>query len=156
MIFISKLRKKLNKDSKTIFVLLGDGELQEGQNWEAIMYASANNVDNIIATIDVNGKQIDGSTDDVLSLGNLQMKFNSFGWEVINLEKGNNIDEIIKSLKYAKSKLGKGKPVVILMKTEMGNGVDFMMNTHAWHGIAPNDEQLKNALKQNSVTLGDF
>jgi len=150
------LTKKLNKDSKTIFVLLGDGELQEGQNWEAIMYASANNVDNIIATIDVNGKQIDGSTDDVLSLGNLQMKFNSFGWEVINLEKGNNIDEIIKSLKYAKSKLGKGKPVVILMKTEMGNGVDFMMNTHAWHGIAPNDEQLKNALKQNSVTLGDF
>jgi len=150
------LTKKLNKDSKTIFVLLGDGELQEGQNWEAIMYASANNVDNIIATIDVNGKQIDGSTDDVLSLGNLQMKFNSFGWEVINLEKGNNIDEIIKSLKYAKSKLGKGKPVVILMKTKMGNGVDFMMNTHAWHGIAPNDEQLKNALKQNSVTLGDF
>ena len=150
------LTKKLNKDSKTIYVLLGDGELQEGQNWEAIMFASAKKVDNIIATIDLNEKQIDGSTDDVLSLGDLNMKFKSFGWEVINLDKGNNISETINSLKDAKSKLGKGKPVVILMKTEMGNGVDFMMNTHTWHGIAPNDEQLKNALKQNPETLGDY
>ena len=150
------LTKKLNKDSKTIYVLLGDGELQEGQNWEAIMFASAKKVDNIIATIDLNEKQIDGSTDDVLSLGDLNMKFKSFGWEVINLDKGNNISETINSLKDAKSKLGKSKPVVILMKTEMGNGVDFMMNTHAWHGIAPNDEQLKNALKQNPETLGDY
>jgi transketolase len=150
------LTKKLNKDSKTVYVLLGDGELQEGQNWEAIMFASAKKVDNIIATIDLNKKQIDGSTDDVLSLGDLNMKFKSFGWEVINLDKGNNISETISSLKEAKSKLGKGKPVLILMKTEMGNGVDFMMNTHAWHGIAPNDEQLKNALKQNPETLGDY
>ena len=150
------LTKKLNKDSKTIYVLLGDGELQEGQNWEAIMFASAKKVDNIIATIDLNEKQIDGSTDDVLSLGDLNMKFKSFGWEVINLDKGNNISETINSLKDAKSKLGKGKPVVILMKTEMGNGVDFMMNTHTWHGIAPNDEQLKNALKQNPETLRDY
>jgi len=150
------LTKKLNKDSKTVYVLLGDGELQEGQNWEAIMFASAKKVDNIIATIDLNKKQIDGSTDDVLSLGDLNMKFKSFGWEVINLDKGNNISETISSLKEAKSKLGKGKPVFILMKTEMGNGVDFMMNTHEWHGIAPNDEQLKNALKQNPETLGDY
>ena len=150
------LTKKLNKDSKTVYVLLGDGELQEGQNWEAIMFASAKKVDNIIATVDLNEKQIDGSTDDVLSLGDLNMKFKSFGWEVINLDKGNNISETISSLKEAKSKLGKGKPVLILMKTEMGNGVDFMMNTHAWHGIAPNDEQLKNALKQNPETLGDY
>ena len=123
---------------------------------EAIMFASAKKVDNIIATIDLNEKQIDGSTDDVLSLGDLNMKFKSFGWEVINLDKGNNISETINSLKDAKSKLGKGKPVVILMKTEMGNGVDFMMNTHTWHGIAPNDEQLKNALKQNPETLRDY
>ena len=141
---------------KYFYVLLSDGELQEGQIWEAAIYASAKKVDNIIATIDLNEKQIDGSTDDVLSLGDLNMKFKSFGWEVINSDKGNNISEIINSLKDAKSKLGKGKPVVILMKTEMGNGVDFMMNTHTWHGIAPNDEQLKNALKQNPETLGDY
>ena len=150
------ISKKLNKDPKIVYVLLGDGELQEGQNWEAIMFAAANNIDNLIATIDVNGKQIDGSTDEVLDLGNLEMKFKSFGWEVILLKKGNNISEVINSLIKAKSKLSKGKPVVILMKTEMGNGVDFMMNTHAWHGVAPNDEQLKSGLKQNPETLGDY
>jgi transketolase len=150
------LSKKLNKDSKTVYVLLGDGELQEGQNWEAIMFASAKKVDNLIATIDLNGKQIDGETDDVLPLGDLKMKFKSFGWEVLSLNDGNNLSEIINYLNKAKAKLGRGKPVVILMKTEMGNGVDFMMNTHAWHGIAPNDEQLKNALKQNPETLGDY
>ncbi len=150
------ISKKLNKDSKTVFVLIGDGELQEGQNWEAIMFAAANNIDNLIATVDVNGKQIDGPTDEVLNLGNLKMKFISFGWEVIVLNKGNNISEILNSLNEAKSKLGNGKPIVILMKTEMGNGVDFMMNTHAWHGVAPNDEQLKNGLKQNPETLGDY
>ena len=150
------ISKKLNKDPKIVYVLLGDGELQEGQNWEAIMFAAANNIDNLIATIDVNGKQIDGSTDEVLTLGNLEMKFISFGWEVILLNNGNNISEVINSLIKAKSKLSKGKPVVILMKTEMGNGVDFMMNTHAWHGVAPNDEQLKSGLKQNPETLGDY
>ena len=152
----ASISKKLNKDSKTVYVLLGDGELQEGQNWEAIMFAAANNVDNLIATVDVNGKQIDGTTDEVLNLGNLKMKFTSFGWEVIVLNKGNDISEVIKSLNKAKSKLGNGKPIVILMKTEMGNGVDFMMNTHAWHGIAPNDEQLKIGLKQNPETIGDY
>ena len=150
------ISKKLNKDPKIVYVLLGDGELQEGQNWEAIMFAAANNIDNLIATVDVNGKQIDGSTDEVLDLGNLEMKFISFGWEVILLNNGNNISEVINSLIKAKSKLSKGKPVVILMKTEMGNGVDFMMNTHAWHGVAPNDEQLKSGLKQNPETLGDY
>tara|TARA_B100001250_G_scaffold366236_1_gene347500 strand:+ start:11737 stop:12582 length:846 start_codon:yes stop_codon:yes gene_type:complete len=150
------LSKKLNKDSKTVYVLLGDGELQEGQNWEAIMFASAKKVDNLIATIDLNGKQIDGATDDVLPLGDLKMKFKSFGWEVLSLNDGNNLSEIINYLNKAKTKLRRGKPIVILMKTEMGNGVDFMMNTHAWHGIAPNDEQLKNALKQNPETLGDY
>ena len=150
------ISKKLNKDPKIVYVLLGDGELQEGQNWEAIMFAAANNIDNLIATVDVNGKQIDGSTDEVLDLGNLEMKFISFGWEVIVLKKGNNISEVINSLIKAKSKLSKGKPVVILMNTEMGNGVDFMMNTHAWHGVAPNDEQLKSGLRQNPETLGDY
>ena len=150
------LSKKLNKDSKTVYVLLGDGELQEGQNWEAIMFASAKKVDNLIATIDLNGKQIDGTTDDVLALGDLKMKFKSFGWEVLSLINGNNLSEIINYLNKAKTKLGKGKPIVILMKTEMGNGVDFMMNTHAWHGIAPNYEQLNNALNQNPETLGDY
>ena len=150
------LSKKLNNDSKTVYVLLGDGELQEGQNWEAIMFASAKKVDNLIATIDLNGKQIDGATDDVLPLGDMEMKFKSFGWEVLSLNNGNNLSEIINYLNKAKTKLGKGKPIVILMKTEMGNGVDFMMNTHAWHGIAPNDEQLKSALKQNPATLGDY
>ena len=152
----SALAKKLDKDPKTVFVLMGDGELQEGQNWEAIMYAAANKVDNLIATIDLNGKQIDGNTSDVLDLGDLSNKFISFGWEVIELNDGNSINEIINKIKIAKTKLGCEKPIVILMKTEMGNGVDFMMNTHAWHGKAPNNEQLKIALSQNKVTLGDY
>ena len=152
----SALTKKLDKDPKTVFVLMGDGELQEGQNWEAIMYAAANKVDNLIATIDLNGKQIDGNTDDVLNLGDLNNKFISFGWEVIELNNGNSINEIINKIKIAKTKLGHEKPIVILMKTEMGNGVDFMMNTHAWHGKAPNNEQLKIALSQNKETLGDY
>ena len=148
--------KKLNNDSNIIYVLLGDGELQEGQNWEAIMYASAKKIDNLILTIDLNGKQIDGSTDEVLSLGNLKNKFNSFDWIVFELKNGNNIEDILKTFTEAKKEIYKGKPICILMKTEMGNGVDFMMNTHAWHGKAPNDEQLKIALSQNKETLGDF
>ena len=152
----SALTKKLDKDPKTVFVLMGDGELQEGQNWEAIMYAAANKVDNLIATIDLNGRQIDGNTDDVLDLGDLNNKFISFGWEVIELNDGNSINEVINKIKIAKTKLGYGKPIVILMKTEMGNGVDFMKNTHAWHGKAPNNEQLKIALSQNKETIGDY
>lgn len=150
------LSKKLNNDKSTVFALLGDGELQEGQNWEAIMFAAAKKVDNLIVTIDLNGKQIDGSTDDVLPMGNIGEKFKSFGWEVLEIKEGNNIDKILDTLTYAKSITGKSKPIVILMHTEMGNGVDFMMNTHAWHGIAPNDEQLENALNQNPETLGDY
>ena len=150
------LSKKLNNDKNTVFALLGDGELQEGQNWEAIMFAAAKKVDNLIITIDLNGKQIDGSTDDVLPMGNIDQKFKSFGWEVLEIKEGNNIDKILETLKYAKSIIGKSKPIVILMHTEMGNGVDFMMNTHAWHGVAPNDEQLANALNQNPETLGDY
>ena len=150
------LSKKLNNDKNTVFALLGDGELQEGQNWEAIMFAAAKKVDNLIITIDLNGKQIDGSTNDVLPMGNIDLKFKSFGWEVLEIKEGNNIDNILETLTYAKSIIGKSKPIVILMHTEMGNGVDFMMNTHAWHGIAPNDEQLANALNQNPETLGDY
>ena len=150
------LSKKINKDPKTVFVLMGDGELQEGQNWEALMFASAKRVDNIIAIIDLNGKQIDGSTDDVLNLGSLKSKFESFGWKTLELEEGNNIESIISKLKEAKNHLGNRSPIAILMKTEMGNGVDFMMHTHAWHGKAPNDEQLKIALSQNPETLGDY
>jgi transketolase len=150
------LAKKLNNDQKIIYTLVGDGELQEGQNWEALMFAAAKRVDNIIATVDLNGKQIDGSTNDVLPMGSLKDKFQAFGWEVIELKEGNSIPHIIKALQLAKSKLGSGKPVVILMETEMGNGVDFMMHTHAWHGKAPNNEQLENALSQNIETLGDY
>ena len=120
------------------------------------MFAAAKGVDNIIATVDLNGKQIDGSTNDVLPMGSLKDKFQAFGWEVIELKEGNSIPQILKALQLAKSKLGSGKPVVILMETEMGNGVDFMMHTHAWHGKAPNDEQLENALSQNKETLGDY
>jgi transketolase len=148
--------KKLNKDSKLVYTLHGDGELQEGQNWEAIMYASAKKVDNIIATIDVNGKQIDGSTDEVLPMGSLKAKFEAFGWDVLEIKEGNNIEAILSGLKKAKSKTGQGKPVCILLYTEMGNGVDFMMHTHAWHGKAPNDAQLESALAQNPATLGDY
>ena len=148
--------KKLNGDTKIIYTLHGDGELQEGQIWESAMYASAKKIDNIISTIDLNGKQIDGATDDVLPMGSIRAKFEAFGWEVLEVEKGNDIDAIISGLSEAKSKTGNGKPVCILLHTEMGNGIDFMMHTHAWHGKAPNDEQLANALEQNPVTLGDY
>jgi transketolase len=148
--------KKLNNDSHLIYSLHGDGELQEGQNWEAIMYASAKNVDNIIATIDLNGKQIDGTTDDVLAMGSIKGKFEAFDWTVIEIENGNDLDAILDGMARAKSATGKGKPVCVLLKTMMGNGVDFMMHTHAWHGKAPNDDQLENALNQNPETLGDY
>ena len=148
--------KKLNGDDKLIYSLHGDGELQEGQNWEAIMYASAKKVDNLIATIDLNGKQIDGATDDVLPMGSIKAKFEAFGWDVLEVKEGNDIEAILAGLAKAKALAGKGKPVCILLYTEMGNGVDFMMNTHAWHGKAPNDEQLESALAQNPATLGDY
>ncbi|GGI57275.1 transketolase [Winogradskyella haliclonae] len=148
--------KKLNGDSHLIYSLHGDGELQEGQNWEAIMYAAAKKVDNLISTIDLNGKQIDGSTDDVLPMGSIKQKFEAFGWIVIDIEEGNSIEAILQGMAEAKSKTGHGKPVCVLLKTEMGNGVDFMMHTHAWHGKAPNDEQLEIALIQNAETLGDY
>jgi len=148
--------KKLNNDSKVIYSLHGDGELQEGQNWEAIMYASAKNIDNIIATIDLNGKQIDGATDDVLPMGSIKNKFESFGWIVVEINNGNNIQDIINGMEKAKSLTNNKKPVCVLLKTMMGNGVDFMMHTHAWHGKAPNDDQLKSALAQNPETVGDY
>lgn len=149
--------KKLNKDNKLVYVLMGDGELQEGQNWEAIMYASAKKVDNVIATVDLNGKQIDGPTEDVLNLGSMKAKFEAFDWEVIEIAKGNDIDSIVAGYEQAKAKTGKGKPVCVLLHTEMGNGVDFMMGTHAWHGKAPSDAQLEEALKQNLETsFGDY
>jgi transketolase len=148
--------KKLNNDNHLVFALTGDGELQEGQNWEAIMYASAKNVDNLIATVDYNGQQIDGSTKDVLNMGNLKAKFEAFDWDVLEITEGNNIEAIIAGMNEAKSRTGKGKPVCVILHTEMGNGVDFMMHTHAWHGKAPSDEQLANALGQNAATLGDY
>lgn len=148
--------KKINKDENLIFSLLGDGELQEGQNWEAIMYASARKIDNLIATVDLNGKQIDGSTDDVLAMGSLKSKFEAFDWLVVEIDNGNDINEIITGMEKAKKLSGKGKPVCVLLKTMMGNGVDFMMHTHAWHGKAPNDEQLASALSQNKETIGDY
>jgi len=148
--------KKLNNDPNLIYSLHGDGELQEGQNWEAIMYASAKKVDNLIATIDLNGKQIDGSTDEVLAMGSLKNKFEAFDWTVVEINKGNDLSEISIGMEKAKSLTGKNKPVCVLLKTEMGNGVDFMMKTHAWHGKAPNDEQLKLALSQNKETIGDY
>ncbi|MCR5861884.1 transketolase [Flavobacterium sp. J372] len=148
--------KKLNNDSHLVYSLHGDGELQEGQNWEAIMYASAYKVDNLIATIDVNGKQIDGPTDEVLNMGSLRAKFEAFDWDVLEIAQGNNIEAIIEGMTQAKARTGKGKPVCVLLHTEMGNGVDYMMNTHAWHGKAPNDEQLALAFTQNVITLGDY
>ena len=148
--------KKLNNDSHLVYSLHGDGELQEGQNWEAIMYASAKKVDNIICTIDLNGQQIDGATDDVLPMGSLKAKFEAFGWIVVEINEGNSIEAIIKGMSEAKTKTGKGQPVCVLLKTIMGNGVDFMMHTHAWHGKAPNDEQLAIGLAQNPETLGDY
>ena len=148
--------KKLNKDAHLVYSLHGDGELQEGQNWEAIMYASAKKVDNLIATIDLNGQQIDGSTDHVLHMGDVAAKFKAFDWEVLSIEKGNDMEAVIEGLQKAKALSGKGKPVCVLMHTVMGNGVDFMMHTHAWHGKAPNDEQLAKGLAQNTETLGDY
>ena len=150
------LFKKLNGDSHLVYTLHGDGELQEGQIWEAAMYAGGKGVDNLIATVDYNQKQIDGPTDKVLPLGNLKAKWEAFGWQVVEIEKGNDIAAILKGLSEAKALTGKGKPVCILLHTEMGNGVDFMMGTHAWHGKAPNDEQLAKALAQNPETLGDY
>ncbi len=149
------LAKKLNKDERVVYSLHGDGELDEGQNWEAIMFAPNKGIDNLIATIDYNGQQIDGPTKKVMDLGNLYAKFEAFGWLVMEME-GNDIDAVVAGLKQAKTLLGKGKPVVILMKTIMGKGIDFMEGSHEWHGISPNDEQLKNALAQLPETLGDY
>lgn len=150
------LAKKLNDDKHIVYSLHGDGELQEGQIWEAAMFASAKKVDNLVSTIDLNGKQIDGATDEVLPMGSIKAKFEAFGWEVLDIEKGNDVEAILEGMKKAKSLTGKGKPVCVLLHTEMGNGVDFMMYTHAWHGKAPNDEQLEKALAQNPETLGDY
>lgn len=147
--------KKLNGDKSLVFTLHGDGELQEGQIWEAAMYAAANKVDNLISTIDYNGRQIDGDVENVLSLGNLKQKWQAFGWEVLEMD-GHNIEEMQETMAKAKSLTGKGKPIVILMKTEMGQGVDYMMGTHKWHGVAPNPEQLEIALAQLEETLGDY
>ncbi len=149
--------KKLNNDPTLVYSLHGDGELQEGQIWEAAMYAAANKVDNVIATIDYNKQQIDGSTDQVCSLGDLKAKWDAFGWEVLEIEEGNDLEQILQILELAKSLTGQGKPICILMHTMMGNGIDFMMHTHAWHGKAPNDEQLASALQQNPKTsLKDY
>jgi transketolase len=145
----SALAKKLNKDNHIVYTLHGDGELQEGQIWEAAMYAAAYKVDNLISTIDMNGQQIDGSTDQVLNMGDLKAKWEAFGWRVLSVKNGNNLSELLKILAEAKTFVGKEKPIMILMKTEMGHGVDFMMGSHKWHGVAPNDEQLKEALTQN-------
>lgn len=147
--------KKMNGDRSLVYTLHGDGELQEGQIWEAAMYAAANNVDNLIATIDYNGRQIDGDVEDVLSLGNLSQKWQAFGWEVLEMD-GHNYSEMIETMKKAQSLVGKGKPIVVVMKTEMGQGVDYMMGTHKWHGNAPNAEQLDAALAQLEETLGDY
>ena len=152
----SAVAKKLNGDDKIVYSLHGDGELQEGQIWEAAMFASAKKVDNLIATVDLNGKQIDGATNDVLPMGSIKNKFESFGWLVVEIENGNNIQDITSGMQKAKSLTKNKKPVSVLLKTMMGNGVDFMMHTHAWHGKAPNDEQLESALAQNPETLGDY
>lgn len=149
------ITKRLNVDDSLVYSLHGDGELQEGQIWEAAMYAAANQVDNVIATIDYNGRQIDGDVDDVLSLGNLKEKWQAFGWYVLEMN-GHDFDDMRKTLSLAKSKTGMGKPIVILMTTEMGQGVDYMMGTHKWHGSAPNAEQLQIALNQLEETLGDY
>lgn len=149
------LSKKLNKDDKIVFSLHGDGELQEGQIWEAALFANHHKIDNLIATVDYNGKQIDGPVDKVMTLGNLKAKWESFGWKVLEMN-GNDMADIVKTINEAKSLTGNGSPIVILMKTEMGMGVDFMMGTHKWHGVAPNDEQLESALNQLEETLGDF
>lgn len=150
------LAKKLNNDSNIVYSLHGDGELQEGQIWEAMMYAAANQIDNYIATIDYNGRQIDGDVDNVLSLGNLKAKFEAFEWQVVETEKGNDMASVITGMDLAKTFIGKGKPIVNIMRTEMGAGVDYMMGTHKWHGSAPNDEQLAKALAQLEETVGDY
>lgn len=150
------LAKKLNMDPHLVYSLHGDGELQEGQNWEAIMFAGGKKVDNLIATIDLNGQQIDGPTEEVLPMGNIRAKLEAFGWDVLEIANGNDLSEVLVGLQEAKSRTGKGKPVGIIMNTEMGNGVDFMMHTHAWHGKAPSDDQLALALSQNPETLGDY
>jgi len=147
--------KKLSKDSRLVYVLMGDGELQEGQVWEAAMYAGSKKIDNIIAMIDYNGQQIDGPTDKVMSLGNLKMKWEAFGWHVLEAN-GNDMSEVVNILKTAQSLCGKSQPIMILMKTDMGFGVDFMMGTHKWHGVAPNDEEKERALAQLQETLGDY
>lgn len=149
------LSKKLNGDDKLVYVLMGDGEQQEGQIWEASMYAAHNKVDNLIATIDYNGQQIDGPIKDILDLKDLKAKWEAFGWDVITCN-GNVMEEIVAGLEKAKGMTGKGKPVMILMTTHMGNGVDFMMGSHKWHGVAPNDDELKKALGQLEETLGDY
>jgi transketolase len=149
------LAKKLNNDTHIVYSLHGDGELDEGQNWEAIMFAAHKKVDNLIATIDWNGQQIDGPTDAVMNLGNLKAKFEAFDWQVLEMD-GNDMDAVVAGLNNAKTFVGKGKPIVILMKTEMGKGIDFMEGSHEWHGIAPNDEQLQRALAQLPETLGDY
>ncbi len=150
------LTKKLNQEESLVYSLHGDGELQEGQIWEAAMFAAAKRVDNLIATIDYNGKQIDGSLDDVISLGDLNAKWEAFGWEVLTVKNGNDINDVVAGLKSAKQLTGKGKPIMIIMHTEMGYGVDFMMGTHKWHGVAPNDEQLQTALNQLPETMRDY
>lgn len=150
------LTKKLNKDTSLVYSLHGDGELQEGQIWEAAIYAAANKVDNYIATIDYNGRQIDGDVEQVLSLGNLRAKFEAFGWEVLETNDGNNMTAVIEGFNKAKTFIGKGKPIVNILKTEMGAGVDFMMGTHKWHGSAPNDEQLQKALDQLVGNEADY
>ena len=150
------LAKKLNGDTNLVYSLHGDGELQEGQIWEAALFASAHKTDNLISAVDVNGQQIDGTTDKVMPLGDLRAKWESFGWDVLSCNDGNNIEEVINTLNTAKKKTGKGKPIMILMKTAMGFGVDFMVNSHKWHGVAPNDEQLTKALAQLNETLGDY
>ena len=150
------LAKKINQDEGVVYSLHGDGELDEGQNWEAIMFAGHKKVDNLISAVDWNGQQIDGPTDKIMNLGDLGAKFEAFGWQVIQLEEGNNMDEIVSALDHAKTFVGKGKPIMILMKTEMGKGVDFMEGSHEWHGIAPNDEQLQKALAQLPETMGDY
>ncbi|PUV24593.1 transketolase [Sphingobacterium athyrii] len=148
--------KKLNKDNRLVYVLMGDGELQEGQIWEAAMYAAHNKMDNLIAIVDYNGAQIDGATNDVLSLGDLPGKWMAFGWKVIEVRRGNDIGSVIAGLRKAQDSTAKRVPVMVLLHTEMGNGVDFMMGSHKWHGVAPNDEQLTSALNQNAETLGDY
>jgi len=148
--------KKLNGDDRIVYSLHGDGELQEGQIWEAAMYASAKKIDNLICTVDLNGQQIDGSTKDVLDMGNLETKFKAFGFDVIVEKSGNKMDKVVEALAKAKAKTGKGMPICLLLHTEMGNGVDYMMGSHKWHGVAPNDTELKEALAQNEETLGDY